>query len=122
MKEYQKLKYLLSSIFFFVALIIFYNKKNFFNYYTFFFLLIIFFLFVSKFFNKLIYNFWIFISNIISSIISRIFLFGTFYLIFTPIGLYFRIFNMLNSKLRIDSYWQKSNKKEINIQYFKRQF
>jgi hypothetical protein len=121
MKEYQKLKYLLSSIFLVVALIVFYNKNNF-NYYTSFFLLIIFFLFVSKFFNKLIYNFWILISNLISSITSRIFLFGTFYLIFTPIGLYFRIFNMFNSKLKIDSYWQKSNKKEINIQYFKRQF
>ena len=73
---------------------------------------------------KQIYRAWMCFARILSWINTRIILIIMFYLIFTPMGLFMRLFkiDLLERKKKEGTYWKKKEKIEFNPLNYERRF
>ncbi len=115
------------SIIFIVIAIYFYLNNNLFIA-TIFICLSTLFFFLALFKDTLLLplnKFWIYIGIVLGKIVSPVVMGIIFLLIFTPVGIFMRLFKrdelLLKSPTK-KSYWRKRESKELNPQSFKQQF
>lgn len=78
----------------------------------------------KKTFIKPVYIVWMRFAFILGWINTRIILVILFYLIFTPVGLFMRLFriDLLERKNKEGTYWKKKEKVEFNPLNYERRF
>ncbi|MCX5706096.1 MAG: SxtJ family membrane protein [Candidatus Omnitrophica bacterium] len=71
-----------------------------------------------------VYIIWMRFSFILGWINTRVILVVLFYLIFTPVGLFMRLFriDLLERKNKEETYWKKKEKAEFNSLNYERRF
>jgi hypothetical protein len=80
--------------------------------------------FVFSFLLKPVYIVWMRFAFILGWINTRIILVILFYLIFTPVGLFMRLFrvDLLERKMKEETYWKEKEKVEFNPLNYERRF
>ncbi|MDP3042038.1 MAG: SxtJ family membrane protein [Candidatus Omnitrophota bacterium] len=73
---------------------------------------------------RLVYIAWMRLAFILSWVNTRAILIILFYLIFTPVGLFMRLFriDLLEKNKKAESYWKKKEKVNFDISSYERRF